>query len=97
MIAHQEKRANARWYKGRAGWALYLRGSHRYIEYRPKLKLFDVMKPDGMRLGYGRTVPEVIVRTNSLFIAITWALRDDKPDAATRRAIYATAEIGKLL
>lgn len=95
MVVNQ--RTYARWYKGRNGWALYLHDSNRYIEWRPKLKLFDVMKPDGMRLGYNHTVPEVIIRTNSVFVAITWALRDDKPDAATRRAIYAHTEIGKLL
>jgi hypothetical protein len=48
-----------------------------YIEYRPKLGMFDVMPPYGDRYGH-RLIPKRIHRTNDLFAAISSA-RHERP------------------
>lgn len=58
------------------GYRVVLHGTDAVIEYRPKLGMFDVMRPG--HYGPWRQFPTRIHRTNDLFAAISSA-RSGKP------------------
>ena len=54
----------------RPGWSIWL-------EWRPKLQVWDAMRVE--RLGYNRMVPRLVVRTDDLIEAVAYLLRESKP------------------